>query len=56
MSDRYDKVGEGANAEFRAKQAKIMGLGFDLPKQLKAEVLKKRKRESVQQTYNKTAK
>lgn len=37
MSDRYDKVGEGANVEFRLKQAKTMGLGFDLPKRLKDE-------------------
>jgi len=35
MSDRYDKVGEGANAEFRLKQAKTMGVGFELPRKLK---------------------
>ena len=34
MSDRYDKVGEGANAVFRAKQAAKMGVGFVLPKEL----------------------
>ena len=43
MSDRYDKVGEGANAAFRVKQAKGMGVGFELPKRLKDEDINPRK-------------
>jgi len=43
MSDRYDKVGEGANAAFRLKQAKEMGVGFALPKRLKKEVTRVKK-------------
>ncbi len=43
MSDRYDKVGEGANVKFRLGQAKKAGVGFKLPKQLKLEAVKARK-------------
>ncbi|MGH9690193.1 MAG: tyrosine-type recombinase/integrase, partial [Candidatus Acidiferrales bacterium] len=35
MSDRYDKVGQGANAQFRQGQSQVMSVGFKLPKHLK---------------------
>jgi integrase len=44
MSDRYDKVGEGANVKFRRAQAKKMGIGFKLPKQLKPVEIRPRRR------------
>jgi hypothetical protein len=38
MSDRYDKIRD--DAAFRLQQAKTMGVGFKLPKQLKQEIAK----------------